>query len=325
MYATPQQMQEREQMEISLLYDVEEGATLWPVIHRFLRLLRLACWRAFQHDAFAVAKASAYSSILTFFPALLVVGSVLATSLKTQAYLREISGAVDKILPAGSNTALAYLRGTTLQRPLGVLISASLITLWTGSGVMISWMQGFRNAYQMPKIWGLVKERLIAFLLVVLAGVPLVFASFLLVFGNQIEAWLIYRAGHEFGPYILGLWTALRWIIATLTSIAVIGLIFHHGVPRTQPWHRVLPGSVLSTVLWFVSTVVFGVYVRRFANYNAIYGSVATAIALLIWLYLVSMVILIGAEFNAVRYPRFLFGAHSDIAAEPRPVASGSR
>ena len=76
-----------------------------------------------------------------------------------------------------------------------MLLSSIAVTLWTGSGVMISWMQGFRNAYQMPKIWGLVKERMIAFLLVVLAGVPLVFASFLLVFGNQIEVWIIYRVG----------------------------------------------------------------------------------------------------------------------------------
>ena len=85
---------------------------------RFLRLLRLAFWRAFQHDAFAIAKASAYSSILTFFPALLVVGSVLATSRETDAYLREISYALGRILPAGSATALAYLRGTT-QRSVG--------------------------------------------------------------------------------------------------------------------------------------------------------------------------------------------------------------
>jgi membrane protein len=60
------------------------------------------------------------------------------------------------------------------------------------------------------------------------------------------------------------------------------------------------------------------VYLRRFANYSAIYGSVATAIALLVWLYIVSMVILIGAEFNALRYPRFLFGAHSDITESKR-------
>jgi len=287
-------------------------------MRRFFEHFRMALWRSFQHDAFAVAKAAAFSAILTLFPAILILASILSASHTTESLLREVSHALGRILPEGTSAAvLQYFTGSKPVR-VKLLVTISVITLWTGSGVMISWMQGFRNAYQMPKIWGLVKERLIAFLLVVLAGVPLVFASFLLVFGNQIELWVAYRAGHELGPYILGLWTALRWIIATLTSIAVIGLIYHHGVPRTQPWHRVLPGSVLATVLWFVSTVVFGVYLRRFANYSAIYGSVATAIALLIWLYLVSMVILIGAEFNAVRYPRFLFGAHSDLAVEEK-------
>jgi membrane protein len=278
----------------------------------------MALWRAFQHDAFAVAKAAAFSAILTLFPAILILVSILSVWHNTGALLREVSHALGRILPEG--TSAAVMQYFTGNKPVSVklLITVSGLTLWTGSGVMISWMEGFRNAYQMPKIGGIVKERLIAFLLVILAGIPLVFASFILVFGNQIESWIVYRVGHELGPYILGLWTALRWIIATLTSIAVIGLIYHHGVPRTQPWHRVLPGSVLATVLWFPSTIVFGVYLRRFANYNAIYGSVATAIALLIWLYLVSMVILIGAEFNAVRYPRFLFGAHSDIAAPKR-------
>jgi len=290
---------------------------------RFFLHFRMALWRAFQHDAFAVAKGAAFSAILTLFPAVLVLASVLSASRMTELLFREVSHALGRILPEGTHSAvLQYFTGS---KPLGVrfLLTVIVITLWTGSGVMISWMEGFRNAYQMPKIWGLVKERLIAFLLVVMAGVPLVFASFLLVFGNQIEQWIVYRVGHELGPYILGLWTALRWIIATLTSIAVIGLIYHHGVPRTQPWHRVLPGSVLATVLWFVSTVIFGVYLRRFANYDIIYGSVATAIALMTWLYLVSMAILIGAEFNAVRYPRFLFGAHSDLAP-PQKRASAS-
>jgi membrane protein len=250
----------------------------------------------------------------------LLVASVLSESHKTEAFIREIGRAVGRILPEGTSTAvLQYFSGT---KPASVrsLITLVVITLWTGSGVMISWMEGFRNAYQMPKVWGLVKERMIAFLLVVLAGIPMAFSSFLLVFGNQIETWIAYHVGHEFGPYIVGLWTALRWIIAALTSIAVIGLIYHHGVPRTQPWHRVLPGAALATVLWFVSTVLFGVYLRHFANYDVIYGSVATAIALLIWMYIVSMVVLIGAEFNALRYPRFLFGAHSDIASEKKRV-----
>jgi membrane protein len=290
---------------------------------RFFLHFRMALWRAFQHDAFAVAKGAAFSAILTLFPAVLVLASILSASHTTEKLFGEVSHALGRILPEGTRSAvLQYFTGTNPIR-LKSLLTVIAVTLWTGSGVMISWMEGFRNAYQMPKVWGLVKERLIAFLLVILAGVPLVFASFLLVFGSQIEQWIIYRVGHELGPYILGLWTALRWIIAALTSIAVIGLIYHHGVPRTQPWHRVLPGSVLATVLWFVSTVIFGVYLRRFANYDVIYGSVATAIALMSWLYLVSMAILVGAEFNAVRYPRFLFGAHSEIVS-PQKRASAS-
>jgi membrane protein len=289
-------------------------------MQRFFDHLRLALWRAFEHDAFAVAKGAAFSAMFTLFPAVLLVASLLSETHTTAAFVREIGHAVGRILPEGTRASvLQYFSGS---KPASVrfLITIAATTLWTGSGVMISWMEGFRNAYQMPKVWGLVKERMIAFLLVVLAGVPMAFSSFLLVFGNQIEGWIVYHVGHELGPYVLGLWTALRWIIATLTSIAVIGLIYHHGVPRTQPWHRVLPGAALATVLWFGSTVVFGVYLRHFSNYDVIYGSVATAIALLIWLYIVSVVVLIGAEFNAHRYPRFLFGAHSEITSEKKRV-----
>ena len=288
---------------------------------RFFRHLRMAFWRAFQHDAFAVAKGVAFSAILTFFPAVLVLASILSRSQSSEAFVREIFRALGRILPEGTNTNVTqYLTGT---RPVQTkfLVWISILTLWTASGAMISWMEGFRHAYQMPKVWGLVKERLIAFLMVILAGVPMGFASFLVVSGNLIERWIMFHVGHEFTPYILGLWTAVRWIIAILTSIAVIALVYHHGVPRTQPWHRVLPGSVVATMLWVCVTVLFGWYLRHYANYDVIYGSVGTAIALLIWLYLVALVVIIGAEFNAVRYPRFLFGAHSKINGESKRAA----
>ncbi len=284
----------------------------------FFQHLRLAVWRAFEHDAFSIAKAAAFSAILTLFPAVLVVASVLSSLNTTEAFLREVYRSLGRILPEGTSSAvLQYFSGTKPIK-LKLLVTTAIFTVWTGSGVMISWMEGFRKAYQMPKTWGIVKERMIALLLVVLAGLPMAFASFLVAFGNQIERWTVYHTGHQLGPYILGLWTAVRWIIAALTSVAVIGLVYHHGVPRTQPWHRVLPGSALATVLWFVSTVLFGVYLRRFGHYDVIYGSVGTAIALLIWLYIVSMVVLIGAEFNSLRFPRYLFGAHSEIDQEKR-------
>jgi len=307
MHANPQRLQKQERSGSSQLHAVPAGDTLRPLFLRFLRLLRLAFWRAFQHDAFAIAKASAYSSILTFFPALVVVGSVLATSHKTEAYLREISYAVGRILPAGSATAVAYLKGTT-QRSVGLLITTSLLSLWTASGVMISWMEGLRRSYQLPKIWGLFKERMIAFSLVILAGIPLTFATILVAFGSRIETRILFHLGHEFGPYILLLWTAVRWLIAGLTSIAVIALIYHNAVPRTQPWHSVLPGATLATAVWFGATALFGWYLQRYADYSIIYGSLGVGIALLVWMYMISLIILVGAEFNAMLYPRAMLG-----------------
>src|SRR5579872_891325 len=202
MAANPQRLPDRELDLTSQLHTMPRRNTLGTLILRFIHLLRLAFWRAFEHDAFAIAKASAYSAILTFFPALLVVGSVLATSRKTAAYLREITYALDRILPAGAATALTFLKSTT-QRPVGLLITTSLLTLWTASGVMISWMEGFRRCYELPKIWGLVKERLISFELVVLAGIPLTFSTIFVASGSRIETKLLFRLNHEIGFYVL--------------------------------------------------------------------------------------------------------------------------
>jgi membrane protein len=274
---------------------------------RFLRLLRLATWRAFVHDAFAIAKASAYSMILTFFPVLLIVGSVLANWRKGAPYLREISHALDSILPAGGPTTLMYLKGAA-QHPVGLLTTTSLITLWTASGVMISWMDGFRRCYELPKTWGLVKERLIAFLLVVFALVPMTFATILVAVGSKFEGRLLPFIDPDFSPYVFMLWGASRWLIATLTSIAVIALIYHHAVPRTQPWHSVIPGATLATVLWFSVTIGFRSYLLVFGNFASIYGSLGVAMALLVWMYMISLVVLVGAEFNALLFPRAMLG-----------------
>jgi membrane protein len=273
------------------------------VITRFLKLFRLALYRAFQHDAFAVAKASAYSCILSFFPALLVVGSVLATSRRFDVFVLEISHVLGRILPAGSSTAIGYLRSDT-DRTIKFLISTSLLTTWTASGVVISWMEGFRNAYQLPQTWGLVKERLIACSLVILAGVPMTFATILVVFGSQIEARILFHIGHALGPLILVIWTGIRWLIAMLTSIAVIALIYHNAIPRTKHWHTVLPGAILATGLWFSATLAFGWYLNLYADYSVVYGSLGAGIVLLVWMYLLSFVVLVGAEFNAMLFPR---------------------
>ena len=274
---------------------------------RLLRLLGISFGRAFVHDAFATAKASAYSSILTFFPGLVILGSVLANWRKGAPYLREISYALGSILPAGSNTVLNYLKDAA-KHPVGFLLTTSVITLWTASGVMISWMEGFRRCYELPKIWGLVKERLVAFMLVIFALIPMTFSTLLVAVGSKFETRLLPYIDTDFSPYVLLLWGIIRWIIATLTSIAVIALIYHNAVPRTQPWHSVIPGAVFATIVWFSVTVGFRFYLQHFGDFTTIYGSLGVGMALLVWMYLISLVVLVGAEFNALLFPRAMLG-----------------
>src|ERR1039458_2734035 len=236
MHANPQRLPFEEPGQLPTLRPIPPGPKLeQPMLH-FFRLLRLAFWRAFVHDAFATAKASAYSSILTFFPVLLIIGSGLANWRKGAPYLREVSYALGSILPAGGNTTLTYLKGAA-QHPVSTLATTSVITLWTASGVMISWMDGFRRCYELPKTWGLVKERLIAFLLVVFALIPMTFATLLVAVGSKFETRLLPFLDPDFSVYVLLLWGSIRWLIATLTRIAGI----RHGAPVMDVFD--FPGS----------------------------------------------------------------------------------
>ena len=277
-------------------------------MRRFFRTLKLALISAFRHDALGYAKGSAFSMILSFFPALLVGTSLLLTFESTRDFAMDLADDVGRFLPPGIGYYVRNFFEITQERSVRVLFLASLITLWTSSGVMTTWMLYFRTAYKMQNTWGIIKERFIAFGLVIMAGVPLSFATLLVAFGNEIEQRfadrMAYELGHMVEPYILLLWTILRWIIATLTGVSVMALIYHHAVPRNQRWHSVLAGSALATGMWFPATVGFGYYVRHFAQYSLFYGSLAAAIVLLVWLYIISLIILVGAEFNAILYPR---------------------
>lgn len=274
---------------------------------RVMRIVRRALSRSLEDDLFGLAKAGAYSAILTMFPALMVVAAVLASSESTRMFLQEAADALSRILPRGTSAPATTYFLKPGNKPIGVLITTSLVTLWTASGMMVTWMEGFRYAYQLPKTWGIVKERIIAILLVLGLFVPMIFASALLVFGAQIEDWMVLHLREE-ALYIVLFWLGIRWLIAAATSVAVIAVIYHFGVPRGQNWHSVLPGATLATAIWFPATLAFGWYITHLAEYNLIYGSLGGAIAILIWLYIVCLIVLFGAEVNALLYPRALTG-----------------
>lgn len=266
--------------------------------------LRRAFWQAFLHGQFSTAKAAAYSSILTLFPAFLVITSVLEASHNTEGFLQQISNAVGWALPPGTRSVALSFFQTKQHHATRIIYSASTVTLLAASGVMISWMDGFRRAYGMANTWGFWKERGIALYLVVLALIPMGFATILVAFGNEVENWIQAETMHLFKGFVILVWDGVRWGIALVTSVAVMSLIYHHGLPKAQSWRRVLPGALLASLLWFPATMIFGWYVKDYATYSVVYGPLSAAIALLVWLYIISVIVLLGAEMNAQVYPR---------------------
>ncbi|HKF47353.1 MAG TPA: YihY/virulence factor BrkB family protein [Terracidiphilus sp.] len=268
---------------------------------RVLSHIRKSLWLALDHDVFNTAKAAAYSGMLCFFPAALVFTALLAQVPAGPSLVGEVRATFDEILPPESMNILQSSLAARHMRSTQVILSAATLAVFAGLGVMLSLMEGFRRAYETRRdAWGFWEKRLRALLLVPIVLVPLSLASLLLVFGHEIESWMMNVSDHELRHLVIFFWRLVRWLVAVITSIAVLAALYHFGTRRKEHWGWVLPGAVTATLVWFPATLAFGWYVTRMADYTRFYGSFAAGIATLVWLYLTSFSALIGAELNGV-------------------------
>ena len=269
----------------------------------FLHTLRKALLQALGHDVINTAKASAYSGMLMIFPAMLVLTTLLAQVPEGTTLVGEFRTSWEQFLPADTMDMLQSYSLTRRVHSTQVILSATSLSIFAGLGLMLSLMEGFRRAYKLPRdTWGFWARRGRALMLVPIVLVPLSLATLVVVFGRQIEAWMIARSGHELRHIVLVLWRLARWAIALLTGVSVLGALYHFGTRRKEHWLWVLPGAIAATLLWFPATLAFGWYVTRIADYTMFYGSFGAGIATLVWLYLTSFSALLGAELNGVLF-----------------------
>jgi membrane protein len=265
--------------------------------------LRKALFLAVDHDVFTTAKAAAYSGMLCFFPAVLLLTTLLAQVPEGTTLVGEVRGSLDQILPGDSMSILQSSLQTQQIHSTQVLLSAASLSVFAGLGLMLSLMEGFRRAYDLPRDeWGFLQRQMRGLLLVPIVLLPLWLASLLLVFGHQIEIWMIDNAGHELRWIVLIFWRLVRWTLAVLTGTAVLAALYHFGTKRREHWMWVLPGAAIASFVWFPVTLAFGWYVTRVADYSMFYGSFAAGIATLVWLYITSFSALMGAEVNGVLF-----------------------
>jgi membrane protein len=280
-------------------------------MRRLLRLPRIlhgALIRALQHDSLNLAQSTAYSAIVSLFPALIVAAAIVSLIPDTTPLRFQLSLFFDRILPPDVSPLLEsyFVSSPHTIRSTHALSLAFLVSLTGASSVLATLMEGLRRANDLPlECWTFWQRRLRAFLLVPLSLIPFAVASILVVFGHFITGWLALHVMPSARTPVYVLALLIRWSVALIGSIGITALIYHMGTPLQQSWKRTLPGAFVSTTMWFPATLIFGWYVTRFANYSQVYGSLGAGIALLFWLYIISLCVLYGAEFNAEVRARF--------------------
>ena len=272
---------------------------------RFWKTLRRALVGTYEDNCLGIAKGAAYSSLLSFFPVLTTLATILV-----QAHANDVAHTISsflyEVVPPGTEDVVVMLFVVHGERPRYLLIGAVILALWAASGAMMSMLEGFRSIYRIPSGRSFLHERAIAILLVLVAAAPVLGASGLIVFGVRAEQMLIHwlglaPTGHDLRGWVILIGRLLRFGVAFASFVVVTALMYFIGPNRKQSFPQVFPGAMLATFLWLISTLGFGWYVRHVANYNVLYGSVGAGLALLVWMYVLSVTTLLGCEFNAAR------------------------
>ena len=266
-------------------------------------LFRRSFIRAYEDNCFGTAKGAAYSALLCFFPLLTVTATILV-QIDAEPISRILYRVLSQIVPPGTEGPVLENFRAQGQRPSALLVAAALISVWAASRVMISLMEGFQAAYHIPVGRPFLRNQGMAIFLVLATALPVALALGLVLFGTRAEQlvlrWLgVVQAGQELQDRVAFFAKFSRYLVALAANVAVAAVLYRLGPNRPQRWLLVLPGSALATLLWLASTLGFGWYVRNIASYNLLYGSIGAAIALVVWMYVLSASLLIGCEFNA--------------------------
>jgi membrane protein len=244
------------------------------------------------------AAALTYYSVLSIFPALLVLVSVI--DLAGQATIQALLDNLGQVAPGSVNQILeAAIRNLQQNRgSAGVLAVVGLVAaLWSASSYIAAFMRASNVIYDVPEgrpVWKTLPIRV---------GVTLVVMVLLAVSATAVVATggLADRIGRllGLGSAVVTVWEIAKWPVLLLLVSFMFALLYWASPNARQGFRWVSPGGILAVVLWMVVSAGFALYVANFGAYNKTYGSLAGVIIFLVWLWLSNVAILLGAEFNA--------------------------
>jgi membrane protein len=265
-------------------------SSLWRLGGLTVRQLAVRVWEAADADEIiARAAALSYSFLFSIFPLLLFVVALLSL-VPVHHVIRQFMDSAAQVLPDEAATAVR----STLRQILansghrGLISLGALTALWAGSTGMATVMSMLNVVYRTRDQRPWWKGRAIAILLTA------VLAAFVIV--STLLIMLSARIGAAFGAA----GNVLTTVAPVLLVLIAVDLIYCVAPARRQPWRWVTPGAVTFTVLWLAMSFALRVYVSNFSSYDVMYGSIGGLILFMLWLFLTSAVLLLGAEVNRI-------------------------
>lgn len=263
---------------------------------RVLKLLFRGLGRIFP-DCVTLSQAVAFNMFLAFFPMLLLALGVLSSKAAFRDALTELPQRLRAIVPPGSEDIVTQYFVRKVAHPWKWFSLGLVGTLLAGSQVMAGFIEGFRIIEGDPVRSGYWRTSLRSLILLLLTIVPALVVIVLTVFGKQERAWLVRELGHQ--PLLIhAVGFIFQAMIVFLLAMVVLVSLYRIGRPGHRGVRNLLPGAGVATILWWIVDIVLGAYVRRMP-YDVVYGGLAAAIGLLIWMYLTAVVVLLGAAYNA--------------------------
>lgn len=269
-----------------------------------------------------IGAAVAFFFLLSLVP-LLGVFSALLSALPIPHLWDQLLGVMALLVPPEAMVFVRSVISSVLTPHPARILSIGIFTyLWSAAGAFSALIEALNIAYDVRQTRSWARDRLQALLLTFTCG------------GLGIVLLLTLLAGQPFIhflsqvipiPYIFAiLWQPLRIAILFSTFVTIIMQLYFLGPNRKVPYRSVLPGAAVAVVFWALGSFGLSEYAAHFSDYDAAYGSLGAIILLMLWMYLTSVVILVGAELNAELWKRRC--ARAGAAAAPaRGAEIGAR
>jgi membrane protein len=255
--------------------------------------------KVLDDDCLGLAGQLAYFFLFSLFPFLIFLVALTGFVLDDpESVLGALTESLRSLLPGDALRLLVnYIDRTLRGAAPSVLFFGVLAAFWSGWAAADAIIKATNRAYDLRETRPMWKLGILSILLV--WGFALLVAALaLLVFGPQVGDYVRRLTGSS--EVLLILWGALRWAMAFLAVTVALSILYYVAPNAHLPFKWITPGGLVATVLMGISSLGLNLYVADFGRYDQIYGQLGAVMVLMLWLYYTGLVVLVGAEMNAV-------------------------